>query len=160
MADLAHLQAVAAQLAARVRDDDPDTNAAWLLAMLPDPADRFALHFVQAAATPTDRPWSELIAWTRGEQPEPQWADQVAAAYQAGRSAAAAAIRAGMRGGMPRALTGQSPRGGRPAISSYAEWAAQLALGATDTSDTGRREYWRNYRREQRARPREEAQTA
>lgn len=67
---LDRLQAVAAQLAARVRDEDPQANARWLMATLPDPADRFALHFVQAAATPVDQPWSQLVAWV--EQPPPQ----------------------------------------------------------------------------------------
>ena len=63
MADLTLLQAVAAQLAARVRDDNPEANSRWLLAELPNPADWFRLIFVLAAATPVDQPWSELVAW-------------------------------------------------------------------------------------------------
>jgi len=59
------LAGVAAQLAARIRDESPEDVAAWLLAELPDPADRFRLHFVQAAAVPVDRAWRQLTAWAR-----------------------------------------------------------------------------------------------
>jgi hypothetical protein len=57
------LAEVAAQLAVRVRDDDPQANARWLNATLPNPDDRYALCFVLAAAVPDDRPWKALTAW-------------------------------------------------------------------------------------------------
>lgn len=57
------LAAVAIELVARVRDEDPRANARWLISTLPDEADRFALLFVLAAAVPLDRPWRELTAW-------------------------------------------------------------------------------------------------
>jgi len=59
------LAQVAAQLAARVRDDDPEANLRWLHGQLPDPADREALNFVLAAAVPVHVPWLTLTAWTR-----------------------------------------------------------------------------------------------
>lgn len=52
------LARVAIQLSERVRDDNPEANARWLLAELPSPVDRFQLLFVLAAAIPQDRPWS------------------------------------------------------------------------------------------------------
>ncbi|WP_028183481.1 hypothetical protein [Salinispora arenicola] len=69
------LAAVAAELVVRVRDDDPQANARWLAATLPDPGDRERLLYVLAAAVPDDRPWLHLTAWTvtprpaRGPQP-------------------------------------------------------------------------------------------
>ncbi len=62
--DVDRLESVAAQLAARVREDDPEANRRWLHANT-TPEEREALHYVQAAATPVDVPWSHLIAWTR-----------------------------------------------------------------------------------------------
>lgn len=59
------LAEVAAELVVRVRDDNPQANARWLAAVLPDPADRDALLYVLAAAVPDDRPWLHLTAWTR-----------------------------------------------------------------------------------------------
>lgn len=59
------LAEIAAELACRVRDDDPAANSRWLAAVLPDPADRWALCFVLAAAIPDDRPWMALTAWAR-----------------------------------------------------------------------------------------------
>lgn len=64
--DVDHLAAVACQLAARVRDERPEDVAAWLVEQLPDPADRWRLHFVQAAATPVDVPWLTLTSWAHG----------------------------------------------------------------------------------------------
>jgi hypothetical protein len=58
------LESVAQQLAAHIRDDDPDANARWLSAVLPDPVDWFRLSFVLGAAVPTDRTWSQLTDWT------------------------------------------------------------------------------------------------
>jgi hypothetical protein len=57
------LAQVAAQLAARVRDDEPDANARWLLATT-SADERWALLFVLAAAVPDDRPWRQLVLWT------------------------------------------------------------------------------------------------
>jgi hypothetical protein len=59
------LAEIALQLVDRVRDDNPEANARWLRAQLPDPADQFRLLFVLAAAVPTDRPWAHLTAWAR-----------------------------------------------------------------------------------------------
>lgn len=62
------LAEIAAQLVGRVRGDGPEANARWLAAMLPDPADWWALCFVLAAAVPDDRRWSELVGWvTHGD---------------------------------------------------------------------------------------------
>ncbi len=61
------LEQVAAQLAVRVRDDDPNANARWLASQLPDPADWWRLAFVLAAAIPDDRTWRQLTAWARPE---------------------------------------------------------------------------------------------
>jgi hypothetical protein len=61
--ELAH---IAAQLADRVRSFDAERNAIWLLATVPDPNDRWRLHFAQAALTPIDHPVVELLAWRHG----------------------------------------------------------------------------------------------
>lgn len=61
------LASIAAQLAGRVRDDNPDANARWLESIT-DERDRWELLFVQAAAIPADVKWSILTAWTRGER--------------------------------------------------------------------------------------------
>lgn len=58
------LASIAAQLAARVRDDDPEAVHRWL-AKVVDPADWMALAIVLAAAVPNDRTWRQLTAWTR-----------------------------------------------------------------------------------------------
>lgn len=61
----ARLASIAAQLAARVRDHDPENNGQWLTRQLPDPADWFRLAFVLAAAVPVDQTWRDLTAWAR-----------------------------------------------------------------------------------------------
>jgi hypothetical protein len=58
-----HLASIGAQLAARIRDDEPPVVHQWLREQLPDPADWFALCFVLAPAVPVDRPWTELTRW-------------------------------------------------------------------------------------------------
>lgn len=60
------LAEVAAQLAARVREEPADEVAKWFNDAVPDPVDRYRLHFVQAAATPVDVPWLELTSWAHG----------------------------------------------------------------------------------------------
>lgn len=64
-----HLEAVAAQLIARVRDDDPAANDRWLAHQRPDdvpPVEWYRdLAFALAAMAPTDRTVAELTAWTR-----------------------------------------------------------------------------------------------
>jgi len=65
--DADRLAQVAGQLAGRIREFGPEDNARWLHHQLPDPADRWRLIFVLAAAVPTDRPWLDLTAWTRGD---------------------------------------------------------------------------------------------
>jgi len=67
--DVPRLEAIAQQLAARVRDEDPDTVAQWLNTELPNPADWFRLAFVLAAAVPDDKRWSDLIRWI--DRPDP-----------------------------------------------------------------------------------------
>jgi len=74
------LAEVAAQLSARVREDDPEANGRWLASVLPDSADWFRLAFVLAAAVPVDRTWTELTAWHTGsadavELRRQQWRD-------------------------------------------------------------------------------------
>lgn len=63
------LEQIAAQLVAKVRDDDPERNGAWLRAVTSD-EDRWALLFVLAAAVPDDRPWRHLVAWALLPDPE------------------------------------------------------------------------------------------
>lgn len=62
--DTDRLAALAVELVIRIRDDNPDANARWLAAHLPNPADWFRLAFVLAAAVPDDRSWKQLTAWT------------------------------------------------------------------------------------------------
>jgi len=65
MTPVEHLESVAQQLAARLRDDDPEAVARWLAYELPDPADWFRLNFALAAAYPIGRTWRQATAWTR-----------------------------------------------------------------------------------------------
>lgn len=71
MDDVARLESIAQQLAARIRDDDPEANGRWLAAELPDPGDWFRLCFALAQAVPDDRTWRQLTAWTRAPEPTP-----------------------------------------------------------------------------------------
>lgn len=59
------LASVAAQLVARIRDDDPESVGRWLATQLPRPEMWWQLTFVLAAAVPLDRPFSHLTAWAR-----------------------------------------------------------------------------------------------
>ena len=68
MTDVARLESVAQQLAARLRDDDPESVARWLVSELPDPADWFRLNFALAAAYPIDRTWRQATAWVGGRE--------------------------------------------------------------------------------------------
>jgi hypothetical protein len=70
MTDLDQLASIAQQLAARLRDDDPEANARWLAAVLPDPGDWFRLCFVLGSAVPVDRSWLALTSWTRPDSAE------------------------------------------------------------------------------------------
>ncbi len=72
MKDVDELESIAQQLAARVREDDPEANGRWLAEQLPDPTDWWRMLFVQAAATPVDRPWAESTAWARPPAPRPE----------------------------------------------------------------------------------------
>jgi hypothetical protein len=60
--DAFRLTQVAAQLAARVREDDPEAVARWLCAEL-DGLERWQLLFMLAAMVPLDRTTGELLAW-------------------------------------------------------------------------------------------------
>ena len=67
---LAELESIAQQLAARVRDDNPDANLRWLRAELgTDPnapiSDVEQLVILLAIAYPYDRTWKQATAWTR-----------------------------------------------------------------------------------------------
>lgn len=66
------LAAIAAELITRVRDDEPSAVHRYLLAAMTDAslADWVGLCMVQAAATPDDRPWSDLVAWIAGDTAE------------------------------------------------------------------------------------------
>jgi hypothetical protein len=75
MSDLTRLERIAQELVVRVRDDDPEANARWLLAHA-DEADRWKLLFILAAAVPDDRRWTELTEWYTGgaqERRRAQW---------------------------------------------------------------------------------------
>jgi len=63
--ELDRLAEIAAQLAARVRDDDPEVVGRWLGSELPNPGEWWRLAFVLAAAVPIDRPFAHLTAWVR-----------------------------------------------------------------------------------------------
>lgn len=62
MGDLDGLVSIAAQLVARVHDDDPDANGRWLAAVTDD-ADRWVLLFILAAMVPEHRTVAQLVAW-------------------------------------------------------------------------------------------------
>lgn len=59
------LAQVAAQLAARVRDEEPNVIAHWLERVAPSAEDQRALVFILAAAIPIDTPFAHLTAWVR-----------------------------------------------------------------------------------------------
>ena len=61
-ADAERLAHVAAQFAARLRDDDPDSVARWLCGEL-DGAERWSLLFMLAAMVPIDQTPAQLLAW-------------------------------------------------------------------------------------------------
>lgn len=68
MVDVERLESIAQQMAAKIRDEDPERILVWLRDQLDiDPrlpvSDLERLVFVMAAAIPDDRPWSRLIAW-------------------------------------------------------------------------------------------------
>lgn len=67
--DVARLESIAQQLAARVREDDPVRVWAWLAYVVPEPKDWYRLCFVLACAVPDDRTWSELTDWAREVSP-------------------------------------------------------------------------------------------
>jgi hypothetical protein len=72
------LAEIAAQFAVRIRDDDPDDVAAWLVAQLPDPADLWRLLFVQAAANPATRlGFSRAVRWA-SPPTDPTHIDEIA----------------------------------------------------------------------------------
>lgn len=65
MDDVSHLESIAQQLIARVRDDDPASNQRWLHAVTTT-EQREALLYVLAAAVPDTERWSDLTAWCSG----------------------------------------------------------------------------------------------
>ena len=70
------IKAIARELITRVRDDEPPAVWRWLRLSMADLAsadpddDWVALAVVQACATPDDRTWRELVAWTGEGQEE------------------------------------------------------------------------------------------
>jgi len=68
--DADQLSEIAAQLAGRVRDEDPSANGRWLAEALPDPEDWWRLCFVLAAAVPTERTWASLTYWSTVQMSE------------------------------------------------------------------------------------------
>lgn len=88
--NLDRLTSVAAQLVARVHDDDPDANAAWL-EVVTDAEERRALPYVLAAMVPTDKTVGELLAWTR--RPAPRGGRVIAIDERAGEDTLARARR-------------------------------------------------------------------
>lgn len=73
---LDRLAEIAVELARRVREDDPDDNAAWLHANT-TAAERDALHYVQAAAAPTTEiGFMRAKAWAA--KPPPITVDEIA----------------------------------------------------------------------------------
>lgn len=70
MDDLRRLEALAQQMIARVRDDDPEATLRWLRAELgTDPtvpvSDVERLLFIVSAAVPDNRQWWDLTEWCR-----------------------------------------------------------------------------------------------
>lgn len=75
MTTVEHLESLAQQLAARLREDEPEANLRWLRAELgTDPqapvSDVERLLFVLAAGVPISRSWSSLTQWTYVDPPE------------------------------------------------------------------------------------------
>lgn len=66
-ADAVRLAHVAAQFAARVRDDDPEATARWLCAEL-DGEQRWQLLFLLAAMVPVEQTPAQLLAWFWDQQ--------------------------------------------------------------------------------------------
>lgn len=60
--DAERLAHVAALLAARVRDEDPDSVARWLCSET-DGVDRWNLLFLLAAMVPTEQTPGQLLSW-------------------------------------------------------------------------------------------------
>lgn len=65
---------VAAQMAARVREETPEDNLAWLHAVT-TAEEREALPWILAAAVPVDEPMRLLLAWCRPEIRNATWAE-------------------------------------------------------------------------------------
>lgn len=63
----ARLAHVAAQFAARVRDDEPEAVARWLAAEL-DGVERWQLLFMLAAMVPVEQTPAQLLAWFWDQQ--------------------------------------------------------------------------------------------
>ena len=66
-ADAERLAHIAAQLAARVRDEEPDAVARWLAAEL-DGLERWQLLFMLAAMVPVEQTPAQLLSWFWDQQ--------------------------------------------------------------------------------------------
>ena len=80
-ADAERLAHIAAQFAARVRDDDPEATARWLSLEL-DGVDRWRLLFMLAAMVPVDQTPAQLLAWFWDQQRQAQARRIIAERYR------------------------------------------------------------------------------
>lgn len=79
-ADAERLAHIAAQLVARVRDDDPEAAARWLSLEL-DGLDRWRLLFMLAAMVPVDQTPAQLLAWFWDQQRQAKARQIIATRY-------------------------------------------------------------------------------
>lgn len=86
-ADAERLAHVAAQFAARLRDDEPDSVARWLCAQL-DGAERWQLLFMCGAMIPTDQTPAQLLSWFWDQRAQARARRIVAEMYGARHGAA------------------------------------------------------------------------
>jgi hypothetical protein len=70
-ADVDRLAHVAAQFAARIRDDDPDAVNRWLCTQL-DGLERWQLLWMLAAMVPVEQTPAQLLAWFWDRQRQAQ----------------------------------------------------------------------------------------
>jgi len=67
-----YLTGLVPDLVCRVRDDEPDLTGAWIARRVP-PEQMPALAIVLAAHIPTDRPQTDLLAWTLPPDDPARW---------------------------------------------------------------------------------------
>lgn len=79
-ADAERLAHVAAQFAARLRDEDPEAVARWLCAEL-DGVERWQLLFMLAGMVPVDQTPAQLLSWFYDQRQQARARRIVAAMY-------------------------------------------------------------------------------